>query len=344
MTVRLRTGSAALAGLLALLALTAGCGGSGDHGTAASPPPPAKPEDFPKAAGKTLEQLTSGLAERGPVLAPSVTLLRPGENRYGFALFDRARAQIADAPVALYVAPTGGGKAHGPFLARYASLAVKPQFESRTVAQDPDAAKSIYVADLRFPRSGRYDVIGLVRLDDRLVLALPAGPAARVVRKSPVGGQPAGGGVGRIPAVGDPAPRIHTPTRASVGGDQAKIDTRVPPGTMHDVDFADVVGKKPVMLLFATPALCQSRVCGPVVDIAEQVKAQTKGGGADWIHMEIYRDNDVSKGFRPQVAAFGLPTEPWLFAIDKKGRVAAELEGAYSVHELEAALAKATKG
>ena len=41
---------------------------------------------------------------------------------------------------------------------------------------------------------------------------------------------------------------------------------------MHDVDFADVVGKKPTVLLFATPALCQSRVCGPVVDVAEQVK------------------------------------------------------------------------
>jgi hypothetical protein len=97
------------------------------------------------------------------------------------------------------------------------------------------------------------------------------------------------------------------------------------------------------VLLFATPALCQSRVCGPVVDVAEQVKADHEGD-ADFIHMEIYRDNSIDKGFRPQVAAFGLPTEPWLFVIDKQGNVAARIEGAFSAGELEDALGKATKG
>ena len=69
---------------------------------------------------------------------------------------------------------------------------------------------------------------------------------------------------------------------------------------MHDASFADVVGKKPAILLFATPALCQSRVCGPVVDIAEQVKAE-RGDEAAFIHQEIFKDNDADKGFRPQV-------------------------------------------
>ena len=64
---------------------------------------------------------------------------------------------------------------------------------------------------------------------------------------------------------------------------------------MHEVDFADVVGKKPIVLLFATPLLCQSRVCGPVVDVAEQVKAEY-GDQADFIHMEIYNDNEIDKG------------------------------------------------
>ena len=59
------------------------------------------------------------------------------------------------------------------------------------------------------------------------------------------------------------------------------------------------------MLLFATPALCQSRVCGPVVDIAEQVKAGY-GGDAEFIHMEIYNDNELDKGFR----AAGARVEP----------------------------------
>ena len=102
----------------------------------------------------------------------------------------------------------------------------------------------------------------MARLDDRLVAAVSAAPVLRVPRDDPV------------PDVGDPAPLIHTPTEADVGGDLEQIDTRVPPCSMHESDFADVVGREPTVLLFASPQLCPSRVCGPVVDIAEQVKAQ----------------------------------------------------------------------
>jgi hypothetical protein len=322
---------AAAGAALAAAFLLPACGSSDSDKTAEKPPPVARPQDFPKVAGKSLAQLRKEYSPAGPVLAPSVSQLEPGNNRFGFGLFDRGRTQIADAPVALYVAKAGGGKASGPYLARYESLKVEPQYLSRGVSNDPDAAKSVYVADLKLPGAGRYEMLGLARLDDRLVAATPAGPAMSVVKKS------------EVPAVGERPPRIHTPTTASVGGNQAKIDTRQPPSTMHNVDFADVLGKKPVMLLFATPALCQSRVCGPVVDIAEQVKARDEGGAA-WIHMEIYNDNTVDKGFRPQVSAFHLPTEPWLFAIDRKGRVAARIEGAYSARELEAALRKAESG
>jgi hypothetical protein len=111
---------------------------------------------------------------------------------------------------------------------------------------------------------------------------------------------------------------------------------------MHEVDFADVVGRRPVVLIFATPALCQSRVCGPVCDIAEQVKAKL-GGKATFIHMEIYRDNVPEHGFRPQVLAWHLPTEPWVFTIDRRGRIAARIEGAFSAGELEQAVRAALK-
>ena len=66
---------------------------------------------------------------------------------------------------------------------------------------------------------------------------------------------------------------------------------------MHDVDFADVVGKKPVALLFSTPQLCQSRVCGPVTDMELQMKSKY-GDKMDFIHQEVYVDNDVNKGLR----------------------------------------------
>ncbi len=97
------------------------------------------------------------------------------------------------------------------------------------------------------------------------------------------------------------------------------------------------------MLVFATPALCQSRVCGPVVDIAQQV-ADEYEGKADFIHMEVYNDNDPSKGIRPQLRAYGLPTEPWTFLIDRDGVVRDRIEGAYGVSELEQAMGKIVPG
>jgi hypothetical protein len=108
---------------------------------------------------------------------------------------------------------------------------------------------------------------------------------------------------------------------------------------MHKVDFADVVGKQPIVLVFATPALCQSRVCGPVVDVAQQVADEYKGK-ADFIHMEVYNDNEVSKGIRPQLQAYHLETEPWTFLIDRRGIVRDRIEGAYGVSELEQAMRK----
>jgi hypothetical protein len=317
-----------LAAMAAALLLPA-CGGGGDGASSAAPPPVARPEDFPKPAGRGLGELQQKYGMGGPVLSPSMESLQVGKNRFGFGLFTRSREQISDAPVALYLSPANGGPAQGPFVTKYESLKVEPQFLSQTVAADKGSAKSVYTAELEFKKPGRYYVLGLARLDDRLVAATPAGPPLRVQRDDPV------------VDVGDTAPPMHTPTKTSVGGDVKKIDTRVPPDDMHDDDLADVLGKKPVVLLFATPQLCQSRVCGPVVDVAEQVRAQHPDDTA-WIHMEIYNDNVIEKGFRPQVLKWRLPTEPWLFTIDRKGRIAARIEGAFSAGELEQALKKAT--
>jgi hypothetical protein len=342
MKTRRRLVVVGVASTLALAALAAGCGGDKSAGRPDAPAPAARRQDFPKPQGKTLVQLLKEAGgQGGPVLSMSVSDLEPGRNRVGFGLFDRTRRQIAQAPTALYVAPVGGGRAMGPYPARYESLKLPPQFESRSVASDPDSARTVYVSSVKFPRTGQYDVIALIRLDNRFVAALPT-RGLDVSKDS------------SVPEVGERAPVIHTPTVDSVGGDVKKIDTRVPPSSMHEVDFADVVGKKPVVLIFATPALCQSKVCGPVVDIAEQVKAQ-RGKDADFIHMEIYRDNTIKPGclegtrpqtecLRPQVLAYHLETEPWAFAIDRHGRIAARLEGAYSKTELDAALKAAVNG
>jgi hypothetical protein len=142
---------------------------------------------------------------------------------------------------------------------------------------------------------------------------------------------------------------VSTPTAASVNGDLSKIDTRQPPDDMHKVDFADVYGKEPVVLLFATPALCQSRTCAPVTDVTMAVEAEHKDDKVAFIHNEIYKDNEIKPGclegtrpppqcYFPQLLAFHLETEPFLFVIDKDGRIATRLEGAFSKNELDAAL------
>jgi hypothetical protein len=317
--------------VLLVCALFAGCGGDDSSSGDQQAPPAAKANDFPKPNGKSMAELLKGVGGSGPVLAPSGLELRTGKHRFGFALFTPAREQITDASVAVYAAPAGGGPASGPYLARWESLEVTPQFQSRQTASDPDAAKSIYTAEIPFDKPGQYDLVGIARIGGKLVAATT--PSAGVVVKKESDDP--------IPAVGTRPPRIHTPTLAEVGGDVASIDTRLPPSSMHDADFADVLGKKPVVLLFATPQLCQSRVCGPVVDVAEQVKGNANDD-VEFIHMEVFRNNRIDEGIRPQMAAFHLQTEPWLFVFDRSGKVAARIEGAFSERELEQAISKAT--
>jgi hypothetical protein len=317
----------------ALSVAVSSCGGSGggsgsgsDMG--ATPPKVPSVTQFPKVRGRTMAALAANV-QAGPVLAPSVSLLVPGKNRFGFGLFDRQRKQITDAPGALYIARNENSRVSGPYVARWETLEVKGHYLSKTVATDPDAAKTLYVADVPFKKPGKYVVLGLFRLDNRL---LGAGTTVRVIKGS------------NVPQVGDAAPKIDTPTKASVGGDLSKIDTRDPHDDMHDVNFADAYGKRPIVILFATPALCQSRVCGPVVDIAEQVRHARPKDDVAWIHMEIYKNNKVVDGYTSQFLRYHLPSEPFLFAINRKGKIAAEIEGAFSADELTKAVDAAAKG
>jgi len=322
-----QTAAALLAAAAFVLAL-AGCGGGGDDNGASAPPATAPTaQAFPSASGKaTLGDLVKGLPQ-GPNLAPSQSRLDAGDARFAFGLFDRGNKAVNGAAVAVYTASETQTDVRGPYVARFESLDVDRRFQSRTTASDPNTARGIYVAHIPLTK-GRHVLIALVRLDDRLVASSASLAPAGVP--------------GGPPSVGQPAIRVHTPTAASVGGDLSKIDTRVPPDGMHSVDLANVLGRRPVILVFATPALCQSRTCGPVVDEVEQLRSEL-GGRAAFIHMEVYNDNDASRGYRPQLRAWRLTTEPWVFAIGRNGRVAARIEGAASLGELRAAAQKALR-
>jgi hypothetical protein len=338
-----------LACLPALAALAVGCGSDSDSTTSGSNSAESRPAPpkgaFPSAAGKSLAEVLKSPQVDGPselVVSPAALAFYKGENRFPFGVFRRDGSQVSDAEVALYFArvPKKQGQAAakaakpldfpavGPFPARIESLQTQPAFRARTTTDDPDAASVVYVTDVDFPNDGEWRVVALIKAGDEVTGTLLTTSA--VVGESK-----------RVPRPGQQAPLIHTPTAQDVGGDLSQITTRLPPDTQNQVDYADVLGKEPIILLFATPQFCTSRVCGPVVDVAEQLKEQG-GDEAEFIHMEIYTDNDPSKPVRPQVRAFHLSNEPWLFAINRQGVIEADLQGAFGVDALTRVLNKVT--
>lgn len=275
---------------------------------------------FPQPDGRTLTRLASG-AMGGLQIAPGTQVYSPGANRVAFGLLND-KNQIIYAPTAIYVGRSPDSPAKGPFLAPTDSLITEPAFQSRNAATEADPFASVYAADVELPGNGNWSALVLSDIGREQL----AGATTTLSVK----------GSGRIPEVGDPAPPTDTDTVAKAG-DITKIDTRVPPDDMHETDLADVLGERPVALLFATPALCQSRVCGPVTDIAEQLKAEY-GDQIEFIHQEVYVDNDPAKGIRQPLIDYGLRSEPWLFTIDAEGNVATRLEGSFGLNAFEQAI------
>jgi hypothetical protein len=326
---------------VAVAAVLAGCGGSSSESGDAKPPPgvsqpdferqlaeaeSATAADFPAVEGRSLQQIAD-TALAGNKVGFATSVFTPGENRLAFGVLDAQNAFVYGKS-AVYVAPNPNAQALGPFPAPADSLVTKPAFRSQNAATETSPIAQIYAAQVPFKRAGRYSILVVTKRGTDL-LGAPA--EVTVARRSD------------IPAVGDRPPRVATDTIASAAGNMALVDTRRPfARELHETSFKDVVGRKPVALLFATPQLCQSQVCGPVVDIELQMKQQY-GDRMTFIHQEVYRDNQVNQGLRPSLRAFNLQTEPWLFTIDRQGRIAARLEGSFGVKEFEEAVKAALR-
>jgi hypothetical protein len=94
----------------------------------------------------------------------------------------------------------------------------------------------------------------------------------------------------------------------------------------------------PFVVTFATPLYCQSRVCGPVVDVVDKVRRRLDGSGVRFIHVEIYEGNDPANGFNRWVREWNLPSEPYTFLVGADGVIRARFEGLVTVDELERAV------
>ena len=325
-----------LPALCTLVVAAAGCGGDG--GSKAPDDPVARvpsglqekvraarapqPSEFPAASGKTLQALADQIGG-GPEMGLAGSVFLAGrENRVAFGVID-SNAGFVYGKTALYVARAPDAPARGPYVAPADVLVTDPPYRSQQAATEADPFAAVYAAQVPFEKPGNHSLLAVT-----LVGGKPVAAASRIKVIRPADDQ--------IPEVGERAPNVQTDTVASAGGDVEAIDTRRPTSDMHG-DFSKLVGTKPVALLFATPQLCQSRVCGPVVDEALQLRARY-GDRIAFIHQEVYTDNDPNKGLRKPLQEFQLQSEPWLFVVGKDGRITARLEGSFGLAAFERAL------
>ena len=186
-------------------------------------------------------------------------------------------------------------------------------------------AQNIYVTSVDTPAPGKYWLLA-----------------------EPVGGKPIqalGNLVVRkqtsAPAVGERAIPVRNPT-LQPGVDPKTITTAEPPDRdlLKTTVAAAMAAKHPFVVTFATPLFCQTKTCGPVVQVVQSVAKKWQGKGVDFIHIEIYKDNDPAKGTNRWVNQWRLQSEPFTFVVDRTGVVRTRLEGAFSPAELEAAVRK----
>jgi hypothetical protein len=278
--------------------------------------------EFPAVNGRSLQDVADGLGAAGPEYAPAGSIYTPGRNRLAFGIIDPTTGFVYG-PTAVYVAESPQAVARGPYPAPADLLVTDPPFRSKQAAAESDPFAAIYSAEVELLRPGRVAVLAVTKVKEQLV-----GSTGELTVISPERDQ--------MPAVGEPAPRVSTDTIADAASIE-EIDTRQPSDDMHDADLKETLGRKPVAVLFATPQLCESRVCGPVVDIALQLR-ERYGDRMEFIHQEVYVDNTVDRGLRPSLSRFGLTSEPWLFVMDRKGKVTARLEGSFGFTAMERAI------
>jgi hypothetical protein len=291
------------------IALLAGCGGTDEGGSVAT-------TETTTAAAATLEELWRAPGEDVAVVA-GTSDHAVGANRISFLVVDK-QGRVVERPTARVWVSHGLEQA--PFAETTASLEPigVPGGETADVG-------GIYVATVTTPTAGKYWFMA-----------------------EPVGGtkiQALGNIVVRekseAPSVGDRAIPSKTPTLASTGGDLAALTTsRHPDRALYRTSVADAMrAKQPFVVAFATPQFCQTRTCGPTVDVVSAVrKAQPASSDVRFVHVEVYADNDPAKGVNRWVAEWRLPTEPFTYVVDRTGVIRTKFEGAFSVAELERAV------
>jgi hypothetical protein len=297
--------------LLALLAAATGCGGSSGSSEPAAQPPSAA------AAGSLRARLA---ATPGPDvgLIMGARDFAVGENRISFLVVDNQgrvieapRAGVFAAPESLDNAPTVRSSA------RLRVLDPLPSSDPHAIRSAKPDTNALWVTRMRFDRPGRYWLV-----------AEPAGKQIQAMAVIEVKAKPV------APAVGANAIPSATPTLGTAP--LSALTTANPPdrGLLRYSVKGSLAKKMPFVVVFATPKFCTSRTCGPTVEIVDTVRRRFAGSGVRFIHVEVYRDNDPQKGVNRWMREWKLPSEPWIFVVDRQGVIRSRFEGSASVEEL----------
>ncbi|HZD73925.1 MAG TPA: hypothetical protein VE776_08600 [Actinomycetota bacterium] len=297
--------AALVAGTLGASQLLAACGADPD-GAAGGP--------GRQAPAGSLRALVADVPQVSLLAAQSQ--LPPGRTRFSFGLAGPTNELVEGATPELWLARDQTSKAIGPFPARWMELKAYDKTRDRSPRS---TLNGFYVAEVDVPSPGNW--LGVAMID----VASQRAAGQGLVKVS-----------ARVPAqIGTRARSGSSPVATSPTA-IAKICTREPVCPMHYVSLDQALRSgKPTVLSFATPLLCSSRMCGPVIDelmvAFENVGKET----ANFIHSEIYPQRDTAKP-APLYAAWELQSEPWLVVIDRGGIIRARAEGPVNASEIAA--------
>ena len=251
--------------------------------------------------------------------------------RFAFVLLDQSEHAIEDARISIDFLPPGDYPAPPTANAVYRKIVLDDVRMSASKWYDADVeVRGIYTVDQPpFDRPGEWELsISILHGDSKSPVEIDA--VVQVLEES------------STPRLGERVSPIDHRTAADVA-DLTEISTSPNPlPEMYQTSVGEALAEgQPFIVVFATPAFCQSRICGPVV---ETVTSLIPDYGEDiaFIHIEPY-DLDLIRGggkFEPsvQAKAWGLPSEPWVFLVDASGRLTAKFEGIVTFEELDEAI------
>jgi hypothetical protein len=266
-----------------------------------------------------------------PLLVNS-SRLAVGPNRLTFGFFDREGALLSEVTAEVRLFALDGDA--GTFVSERAltRVAIEPgvvhEHADDSLHDHSSAAVALFVANVGFTRSGDWGAEVTVEVDgERATTRLRFIVQQRTAE----------------PMIGDLIPRSVQRVLADVDAIE-EIDSALPPNpAMHDLTVAAALDAgRPMLVVFGTPAFCQTRFCGPVIDRIARPLLERYGSEAAFIHIEPFDLAEARDAGRlvvlPVMAEWGLTTEPWIFIVDRDGRVSAKFEGIMSLAEVEAAL------